>query len=293
MIQHLSRKELDVDKYNACITKSIQSRMYAYAWYLDIVADNWDVLVLNDYEAVMPIPWRKKYFFKYVYPPFWMIELGIFSRDKKNFETLFLKYMFKKFKFVELRMNTQNLVESFTSFGVEKQLQCLSLQENYDAVFLKYKRDRKKDLRKAEKANLIKKWGDDPENLIKLFSENVGKRTKNIKKKEYKILLEIMKSCIEKKVGEMLSVYTENNELIAAAFFLKHQKQITILVSSTDFKNRKNGANTFLIDSAIYKYQNDFESFHFGGSSIPSIAKYFKSFGAKTSSYFLVKKRLL
>ena len=53
MIQHIKRKDLDILKYDACIENSIQSRIYGFSWYLDIVADHWEVLVLDDYEAVM------------------------------------------------------------------------------------------------------------------------------------------------------------------------------------------------------------------------------------------------
>ena len=28
--------------------------------YLDIICENWDALILNDYEAVMPLPSYKK-----------------------------------------------------------------------------------------------------------------------------------------------------------------------------------------------------------------------------------------
>jgi len=292
MIKHLTRKKLDVVKYNACITNSIQSRMYAYSWYLDVVSDNWDVLVLGDYEAVMPLPWRKKYFIKYVYPPFWLLELGVFSSEEKIDIDAFLKVLFKKHCFIELRMNTVNQFKKM-SINIEKQLQYLSLKGGYDTVFLNYQKDRKKDLRKAAKLNLSEKWGGDTSQLIELFKNNVGKRTQNIKKKNYDDLEKIMKTCIEKKVGETLSVYDDRKELVACAFFLKHQEEITILVSSTDFKNRKNGANTFLIDKAISRYQNGFEKFNFGGSSIVSIANYFKSFGAETKTYSLLKKRVL
>ncbi|MDB2555531.1 hypothetical protein N9X55_02170, partial [Flavobacteriaceae bacterium] len=81
-IKYLSREELEVAKYNDCIENSIQRRVYAFSWYLDIVADNWDVLVLNDYEAVMPIPWKQKYFIKYVTQPFFCQQLGVFARKK-------------------------------------------------------------------------------------------------------------------------------------------------------------------------------------------------------------------
>ena len=52
MIHYVKREDLEVEKYNNCIENSIQSRIYAFSWYLDIVADYWDVLVLDDYKAV-------------------------------------------------------------------------------------------------------------------------------------------------------------------------------------------------------------------------------------------------
>ncbi|WP_373942482.1 hypothetical protein OEG92_04340 [Polaribacter sejongensis] len=72
MIQYVKRKDLNILKYDACIENSIQSRIYAFSWYLDIVADNWDVLVLGDYKAVMPLPWKQKYFIKYITQPFFV-----------------------------------------------------------------------------------------------------------------------------------------------------------------------------------------------------------------------------
>jgi hypothetical protein len=47
-------------KYDTCMAQSLNSRIYAFSWYLDAVADHWDVLVYGDYEAVMPLPWRQK-----------------------------------------------------------------------------------------------------------------------------------------------------------------------------------------------------------------------------------------
>ncbi len=35
--------------------------IYAKSWYLDIVADQWDALVENDYEKIFPLVHRKKY----------------------------------------------------------------------------------------------------------------------------------------------------------------------------------------------------------------------------------------
>ena len=46
MVQYIQQKNIDRIKYDACIQQAKNSRIFAYSWYLDIVADNWDVLVL-------------------------------------------------------------------------------------------------------------------------------------------------------------------------------------------------------------------------------------------------------
>jgi len=292
MINYIKRSEIDDDKYNLCIDKSFQSKIFAFSWYLDIVVDEWDALVIRDYEAVMPIPWRKKYGIKYVYPPFWILELGIFSLTKNEIVDDFLKQLFSKYKFVELRMNSFNKILN-RKYIQKNQFQTISLGNEYKNLFKNYRKDRKKDLNKAKRFNLIEKWNDNPENLIHLFRKNVGKRTHNILEKDYQKLYAIIDSCVNKSFGEVLSIYDESEKLVASGFFLKHNKEITILISSTDFENRNNGANTFLIDRAICKYQKKYNCFNFGGSSMKSIANYFLSFGAENQQYDSIKRRLL
>ena len=289
MITYVKRKDLDLEKYNTCIEKSNQSKVFAFSWYLDIVAENWSVLVYKDYNAVMPIPWKKKFFIKYVYPPFWLLELGVFSLDDKFDIQLFFKALFSKFKFVETRLNSKNKLNISRKYLKDGQMQVLKLEDDYTSILSNFRKDRKKDLQRAFKNDLTEKWNDNPNYLITLFKNNVGKRTSNIIDKDYDNLQKLISTCIKKRVGEVLSIYDKNNNIVASGFFLKHKKEVTILVSSTDFKNRKNGANTFLIDRAIYKYEKNFDVFNFGGSSMQTVAKYFLSFEAITLSYQQLK----
>ena len=291
-IKYIHREHLDEEKYNQCIDTSLQSKIYAFSWYLDIVCNTWDVLVLNDYEAVMPIPWRKKYGIKYVYPPFWVLQLGVFSNEVID-ENEFLTPLFNKFKFVELRMNTCNNFELYPEFLQLKQCQKLVFNTTYSSTLSHYRKDRKKDLQKAAVADLIEKWNDHPSNLIQLFKNNIGKRTPNIKETDYANLEKLIAICIEKKIGEILAVYDKENKLVASVFLLKHKNSITKLISSTNLKDRKNGANTFLIDRVIFKYHKDFSIFNFGGSSIKSVASFSKSFGAETEKYHQLKMNKL
>lgn len=289
MIRWINKQDMDLEKYNACIENSEQSLLYAYSWYLDIVCTDWMVMVYKDYEAVMPIPFRKKYVLKYVYPPFWMLQLGIFNQSKKEVERLFINELLGKFRFVELRLNSRNKMVS-SNYIETKYFQELNLSSDHEKILSDYQSDRKKDLRKADKFELKTKWDDSPEVLIQLFKNNVGRRTPEIKDNDYQNLLKLIQTCIEKSSGQILSVYKEE-ALVASAFFLKHKDTVTILCSSTDFENRNNGANTFLIDQAIQKYSQSFSVFNFGGSSMTSVAQYFKSFGTSTVRYPMIFKR--
>ncbi|MDJ0644902.1 MAG: GNAT family N-acetyltransferase [Flavobacteriaceae bacterium] len=287
MISYITRKDLDVNKYDTCIAEAINSKIYGYSWYLDIVTDNWDVLVLDDYKAVMPLPWRKKYFVKYVYPPLWVLELGVFYTSDSSDQNIFLREACKRFKFIELRMNTGNSVNDTIAMQ-PRQFQYLPLNISYETLKSNYRRDRQKDLKRASDTNLAERWNDNHEHLIRLFKANVGERIPAITEKDYEVLSNLIKTCNDKKLGEVVSIF-DNNNLAASAFLLKYRETITILVSSTDFNNRKNGANTFLIDRILFKYIEGYSKFDFGGSSIPTIANYFKSFGASDENYAFMK----
>ena len=58
-IQYLQRQKINISKWDRCITMSGNGLIYGYSWWLDEMAENWDALVLNDYEAIMPLIWRE------------------------------------------------------------------------------------------------------------------------------------------------------------------------------------------------------------------------------------------
>ena len=110
-IQYLLYKDIDLIKYDTCISKSSSLRIYALTWYLNCVTDSWSVLVLNDYEAVMPLPKRKKLGINYIYQAPWVQQLGIFSKNKIDKSTIveFLEKIPKKFILVDYFFNSDNI----------------------------------------------------------------------------------------------------------------------------------------------------------------------------------------
>ncbi len=75
MIQRIKYKHIDFQKYNVCIEQSVQKNLYCKKENLDFLSKNWELLVYGDYEAVMPIPFVKKAFYKFVVMPLFCQQL--------------------------------------------------------------------------------------------------------------------------------------------------------------------------------------------------------------------------
>src|SRR4029077_14289393 len=99
-IQHITRDKVDVVKWNDCIDSAPSGLIYGYSFYLDHMAQQWDALVLNDYEAVMPLTWNKKYGISYLYQPFLTAQLGLFGKTiSKGLLETFLNNIPSKFRY--------------------------------------------------------------------------------------------------------------------------------------------------------------------------------------------------
>jgi hypothetical protein len=287
MISYVTRKNVDEIKYNNCIKNALNSRVYAYSWYLDCVADNWDALILNDYEAVMPLPWRTKYFIKYIYPPAWTQQLGIFSSfniDAKLTQQ-FIQSIPKKFKKVTIQFNSGN---DLSLFKVKERVNyILPLNKSYEEVFNCYRKDRKHRLLQAENNKLIVSKGSfqDLERIVKLNYSFL-----NISNEQLNQLFKISKIDNNYFQASILSCYTFNNECIGITIYLKDSKRLTLLFSAKTEKGKKLQAGTFMINHLIRSYTKSNMFLDFEGSMVKGVADFYKSFGSIIESYSLFKK---
>ena len=76
---YYTNAEIDKQKWDQCIRESNQAVIYAESVYLDYMAGEWDALVYGDYEALMPLCFRKKWGIRYLYQPAFVQQGGIFT----------------------------------------------------------------------------------------------------------------------------------------------------------------------------------------------------------------------
>jgi len=79
MIRRVKYNEIDFEKFTTCLENSEQRKYSATKKFLDITSDQqWELLVFDDYQAVMPIPFITKFGVKLVVNPRLCQQLGIF-----------------------------------------------------------------------------------------------------------------------------------------------------------------------------------------------------------------------
>ena len=283
MIQYVSRKLLDEKKYDFCIENSIQSRVYAFSWYLDIVADHWDVLVLNDYEALMPLPWKQKLGLKYITQPYFCQQLGIFSLTTISEETQleFIKKIPSKFLKVSLALNSQNAIIS--EKNSRKNL-FLLLLNSHEALFKNFSKGRKHAIKVAEKNQLIV-----AETSIQSLID-IQKKLHQYEFSEEK-LEKLSKQLLQQQKGKVLGIF-KDDVLLGGALFVFSKNRVVYLFSAFTYQGREYQAASFLINYQIKNNENSYFIFDFEGGNIPNIGKFYRSFGAEEECFCVYKRNV-
>ncbi|MDO9260847.1 MAG: hypothetical protein Q7U08_02770 [Flavobacteriaceae bacterium] len=286
MIYYVKREDLSVEKYDACIEKSINSRIYAFSWYLDIVADHWDALVLNDYEAVMPLPWRSKYFIKYVYPPAWTQQLGVFSSKEISEDLIgdFINAIPKKFKKITIQLNAGNKIIGKNIS--EKVNYILPLDKPYEELFKGFRKDRKERIKKNEIC-LIAEDNLAIQLLLAMF-KNLYSNKFLIRKDDSNKLELLADQLNKKKLVSIKVIYNHEKQLIAGAVFLTFNNRIYYLFSAQNEEGKASNSLSIILNKVIKENSNTTKILDFEGSIIPNIADFFKSFGAEKEVYSLI-----
>lgn len=283
MIRRLKYHEIDFEKYTKCLESSEQRKYSAAKLFLDITScRNWEILVFNDYEAVMPVPFIKKFGVKIVINPRLCQQLGIFSdKDDVQLNETFLNYFRKKYNIWYYAFNDKN---SFSS-PLKKRKNFIIYPDEYEVVRQKYSPKRKRKLRLDENVIAVSEIREITMAEAHTFvSENmIGTKDDNDKKKFLKIFEDLDKS------GSLtISAFFYKSKIINAVA-IYHDKETAVLLGT--FNNRefvKLAGSSVIIDDVIRKNIKE-KIFDFEGSEVPAIEEFFRGFRPELQPYPFIK----
>lgn len=287
MIKYFSHKEINKRKWDECVSSSVNGRIYAYSWYLDIVADNWDALILDNYQAIFPLPFRRKFGVDYVYQPVFTQQLGLFSKVPLSPSLLeeFLAHIPARFQYVNLNLNQHNCFKNLIIKAESRRNIEMDLLDEFSLLQEKYSSNLKRNLKKAAKAKLTIFENLKPDAVIKLFKSNKGKQLGVYNLADYSRLIRLVYKATQLGHAEVWGVYSSENNLCAAAIFFRSHKRVTFLFSGSNDYARQNAAIPYLLDAYIEANAKKEVIFDFEGSNDESLARFYLGFGSKAITY--------
>lgn len=280
----LVRNEINTQKWDEVIAASPAETLYPYSWYLDVTAENWSALVMDDYRFIMPLVWKKKYHLRYLYQPIYSQQLGVFGTEYIDPPVIreFINYVLKKYKFGVVNFNVKNLVGEDPSFEIYDRINyVLPLDKPYEELRKTYKVNTNRNLKRSVAQNIKLDKNVDVNELVNFKQEHDVVKKSEV---EYLRMRSVFKAVMEQSKGQILGIRDEG-KLLAAAFFAFSKTRIIYLMSVSSSQGKEQRAMFRIIDEVIRNYSGSSYTLDFEGSNIPSIARFFGGFGGRPELY--------
>ncbi|MBX7205048.1 MAG: hypothetical protein K1X81_06455 [Bacteroidia bacterium] len=295
MIRYLTHNEIDKSKWDSSLESCYNPLIYARSAYLDAVCDEWDALVMNDYDAMMPLPVRKKYGVYYVYQPFFCQQLGIFSKFLVSgfLVNKFLDALPDKFRYIDSQLNSACSMDEYKN-------ECISERKNHELLLLpayenharSFSENTKRNIGKALKNELFFCRETDAAPLVDFYIAQNGSKSPEVKPGDYNRFKDLLKKPIGRE-WQFVRVHNKQNETLAAGIFAGYAERLTYLMGASSEQGKELGAMHALMNEVIKNAIDNYVVIDFEGSDIEGVARFYRGFGAVEVPYFHYKENRL
>jgi effector-binding domain-containing protein len=297
-IQYVDHHQIDPTKWDSAILRSPHPLAYGLFEYLNAVCESqWDALIYNDYEAVFPLPFKKKFGIKYLVQPVFCQQLGAFGSNVNVSTHHFLSAIPKRFLRVRLQLNPYfdqtNEIESIQTkpAGIIASSRKLTTKTNMTIQLsqpLDYNKDCKKNLhRLAELPIEYKINAISIREAIDTYRKAWGKQNPEIEDEHYQLFAN---ACTEKLSFTVTAHHQKEGDLLGAAIFLitpeNTKRSLHYVCAGPTEAGKSIGVMHGIIDFILNRYKGENMLFDFEGSSIASVASFYKKFGANEEPFF-------
>jgi hypothetical protein len=292
-IRYLQNYEVDYQKWDKCIKKSVNGSIYAYSWFLNIVSEDWDALVDEKYETVMPLTFKKIFGFKVLIQPVFASNLGVFSTKVLNEEVVdaFIKAIPNKFWLFKINLNKYNKITE-KLFRIRRDcVYELDLIPSYKRISDSFSPEIKDNLKESEKNKISIITGMNSNDLVSLYLKNKNLLQRFLFRKHINKIKMLVSNSIKFRVGQVYGAYTNENNLCAAAFFVWSHNRVFLLFFGFNKTGTKELAHITLINEFIKLHAEQNLTLRFEFTSRNKYAGLYKGFGAKRYEFMQVRKK--
>lgn len=291
-ITYLTYPEIDKQKWDECIDHSQNRLIYAKSFYLDAMAKHWDGLVLNNYEAVMPLTWKKKWGIRYLYQPAFIQQGGIFFTQSIPGDTLqaFIDKAFNHFKFAEITLNFLNKLTAVENCSINlRDNFILAFNKSYEEISSGYDSVAIKNLKRSKNAGL--RYSATVEYLpaLQLYENLYAGRLPTFSKSDFTNFEMICNKLSAENNLIIRNVTGGNDDLLASSILLKDNNRLYNIISCVTPEGKPAQANYFLYDQLIQEFCESGYLLDFEGSDVKGIAAFYNRFFPQNEPYPFIK----
>ena len=284
-IKILSSQHIDKTKWDRCVAENTNGLIYSSTEYLNAMAENWHGVVVDDYIAVMALPWKRKLRIRYGYTPAFIQQLGLVGEVSDPDLSRILKLVYRFIALGDIHFNFSNTAIQQLIPVIPRNNFVIELSPGYDLITSHYKSNLKENIRKSANESLIYTEGDVTEG-ISMYHAFYKERMKHVRKKDYAYFSQLCHSLYKNDQCFVRTARTSQNEILAIAVFLTDNKRIYNIMNTTTPEGRNKEANHFLLNQVIHEYAGRSLLFDFEGSELPGVRGFYESFGPANQPYF-------
>ena len=293
-IRFLNRSQINDTKWNVALEGSSNRNIYAYSWYLDVVSPGWCALVEGDYNAIMPLPIRRKYLVGYVFMPPYCQQLGVFSKKTIDADTVsaFLNAIPTQVRYIDLNLNAHNL-NTPASLRTRKMMNLvLQLNREIDTVRDRFSTNHKRNIRKFHDSGLIIERQVNPDEVIRLFETGRGGQIGRYPDRDHKVFGKLFSAVQENARVETVLARNINGLAVGGAVFFEALSGSYFIFSGVSREGRDGSVMHGIIDQYLNEKSTSISFLDFEGSNNTELARFYAGFGANESIYlhFIINK---
>ncbi len=288
IIKYLQQKDIDKKKWDECIANSCNGLIYSTSTFLDNMTSNWDGLVMDDYTAIMPLPFRIKIGIFYVFPPAFSQQMGITSIEVITALVIenFLKKIPNKFRYFEMNFNVGN-IQTLPNER-ERNNYFLPLSSSFESLQKSFSRSALRNIKKAKNENISVQKNVPYTEIINIhrvrFNDAVGAIAT-----DYKRLENLFNALQKRNLLFTIGAFNSKRILIGGSIYFVFKNRITFIINGNSAESLQNGATHLLMYQTIKQYSNTDFILDFEGSDFPEFARFYQQYGATAEIYKLVK----
>ena len=266
----VERKDLDVVKWDALVSRFPEASFFSFSWYLDAVAENWCVLVDDQYQNGIALPYTKRMSVEILYIPiFGRFVTPLGAIDNVSLES------------VKERFSVREIATSHKLF-----------EENTERVHQIIPADReqelssqgKRSLSKARKSGIQFSTTKDYGHILAAIRSEIEGKFDGVDATSVDRLGKLFENASEK--GVLAAFEVELNGEKGGIVCLENAHELLYLKGACPENLKQSGGMYVALNEAIRYAKERNLHFDFGGSNVKGVQRFNKNLGGIDKSYY-------